>query len=449
MIPLEGSKQLTRARLFQIATIVAGLAAIVTIVSSGLDGAIFMYKIAGFLIFYFTLKEGLLIDKDLFSPYTLFALAPFCTLIYDDFLSPSYLPLPDGLAVTCIIIGQASFLLGLKMSGVVRSVIWRNKKGQKHQNRLASKDNYRLLFIVGIVPFLLSLSLRTMNIQFSAEGIDEFRSNFTLPIISAALSCFTTAGLLGTARERRYFVFFSLIVTMVVVGLFTQAKGSAVLIFLTIIFASKKYWRLKSTSRIVFVSLILMFAMFQVYGMIRQGYFHSRVYVSSYEYYRQHKDIADIPRYLQIFYKPYMYMETPLSNFAYLVENNFTPENGKLTAWPFISIFQLKRFYTIEKPVKPIRKWPYNTHTFLGDFYLDFGVMGILILPFLLGLIVSAMYSRTLVNRDIIMDAVYLYFSYATFMMFFSNHFTSSAYPLRIFLVFEFYRLIIRPIRIR
>ena len=119
---------------------------------------------------------------------------------------------------------------------------------------------------------------------------------------------------------------------------------------------------------------------------------------------------------------------------------DFEKTDGMLTFWSVISLLQLNRVYSINQVEKPVRMFPYNTHTFLADFYLDFGTVGLVIFSIFLGMIVYSVYLRSVRSNDCIKDAEYLYFGFATFMMFFSNHFSSVGYPLRIFIVFELYR---------
>ena len=413
--------------------------ALLSCYSRGFDVLTIIYKVCGLILFALSLIGGLIKDKDFFSPFTLFAATPFSILVYDEYLSSSFLPMPSAESVAHIILGQACFLVGLTIS----KISMKRVRIQQSASIPLRKYSWVTLFIIGISPIVLALVLQPFNIGMSAEAIEEYRTNFSLPVIST-LSCLTTGAILYVARTKKIKIFLVLLVITMLSGIFTLGKGSAVILFLTVLYATIYYWDNKYRIKIIICSFLTMLALFQLYGVIRQGSLDSKTYISSYEYYTANNDIKYVTKPLQPLYSMYMYLTTPLSNFSYIVENDFESTNGLLTMWPLLSTFQLKRVFGVTPEVKPIRKWPYNTHSFLADFYLDFGTVGVLILPCLLGFIVYVVYARSLHYNDVLLHAEYLYFGFATLMMFFSNHFTSIGYPVRIFLIFESFRFLSR-----
>jgi hypothetical protein len=422
---------------FLTGAIIGGSVSLLTLYLADFDVLVLIYKLIGFFLFIFSLFMGLLKDKDYFSPYTLFAVSPLCIILYTDKLSSYFLPLPEGQAIFNIILGQFCFLLGLTHYRYHVTIYQKKFVGESQKNQRISKYSYVNLFLLGMVPFILGVFFNELDITLSADNIHEFRSSFNVPIISA-ISCYAVGALLCAARENKYKIFIIMMILMFCFGLLTQARGNVVILFLVVIFSLHRYWKFKHSKTIIISALIVSLGFFQLYSLVRQGFFASKTYRSSYEYYFESGRVASLPPLLRGFYSPYMYLTTPLSNFAYLVERNQEwTTNGMLTAWPIISTFQFKRLYAVDQPEKPVRLLPYNTHTFMGDFYMDFGTSGIVILSILLGNLIYLFYIRSLKNDDCLIHAEYLYFGFATFMMFFSNHFTSIAYPLRILIVLK------------
>ena len=238
-----------------------------------------------------------------------------------------------------------------------------------------------------------------------------------------------------------------MLVLVLFLSLLTLSKGAVLFIYFMTLYCAYRYLRGQYTRITTITFALIIISTFLLFSMARQGTFATQLYKPSYEYFYENNRNAALPTLLQPFFPSYMYMTTPLSNFAYLVEINNEQTNGAMTLWPIISTFQLKRLYDFEEIAKQFRLWPYNTHTFLADFFLDFGTVGLVFLPIILGLLVYFMYVRSLRSIDVLVHAEYMYFSYAVLMMFFSNHFTSIAYPLRIVLVFEVCRMILGRLR--
>jgi len=273
----------------------------------------------------------------------------------------------------------------------------------------------------------------------SANEIQEIRASFFIPVFSM-LSCLTNVALITVMRTQRK----KQIVLVLFIVIISSSMNFAKLdLVFTMFFASYgiiKYRLVSSfSSKILLLisAIIIFFMLSQTYRYARGGeegqlYTFEKNYIDyGSKYYSE--NMRDI-------YLTYMYMVTPFSNLDYILENFNKFTNGKMTFWSLISISQIKRIYGLKPIIKPIRVWPFNTHTFLADFYMDFGILGVSILPFFLGIIVYFFYSRTFVSNDPLIISTYLYWGLATLMMFFSNHFTSVGYPLHYLIVIEIYR---------
>lgn len=415
-----------------------------TTISGSFSQEFILYKVFGYALFCFTLRIGLLRDRDYLSPFTLFATSPFAILLYSDYLSASYLPLPEGKTMAYILFSQYSFFMGLWLRKYGLRTKAPRSRSEVVKGQYKTEYSYILLGLLGLFPYILALFLGKSFVmsmsELTAERVSEFRSTFNIPIVSSLAVCLNGA-LLCAARRKLWIAVWIIGIISLSVSLLTVARGSVVVLFLTFVIAFKSK-RIRWKKSLVVCGLLVVFGIFQLYSYIRQGSLESQEYESSYERYRNTGRIEEVPDFLKPFYFPYMYMTTPLSNYDYIVEGSFPSANGKLTLWPLISTFQLKRLFGLESYSKPIRLWPYNTHAFMADFYLDFGLVGILILPAALGMFVYFYYTRSKNSEDPLIEVQYTYIGFAVLLMFFSNHFTSVAYPLRVIIIFESYRLI-------
>ena len=84
-----------------------------------------------------------------------------------------------------------------------------------------------------------------------------------------------------------------------------------------------------------------------------------------------------------------------------------------------------------------------NTHSFITDFYLDFGYFGAMLASFILGCIIFYCYRKYGLSSDALLVSFYVLISYATLMLFFSNHFIIG-YLLNYYITFGGYYLLMR-----
>jgi oligosaccharide repeat unit polymerase len=117
---------------------------------------------------------------------------------------------------------------------------------------------------------------------------------------------------------------------------------------------------------------------------------------------------------------------------------------GARSLYSLVSVLQLDGFFSIDE--RPIRAVQFNTHAYLSDFYLDFGVYGVVLLSYFLGAMVKFTYIYALQERDVLSESVWIAFAFASSMLFFSNHFTGLTYPILSFIFFHSYRAVSQTI---
>jgi oligosaccharide repeat unit polymerase len=104
----------------------------------------------------------------------------------------------------------------------------------------------------------------------------------------------------------------------------------------------------------------------------------------------------NFPKQYAFFTEPYMYISMNLENMARAVEKleNFT--YGVMTFDPLYALFGLKHwianYFTIDS--RPFLTSSYNTFAFHWYYYQDFGIVGILLLPFVTGFIIGLIYYK-------------------------------------------------------
>lgn len=122
--------------------------------------------------------------------------------------------------------------------------------------------------------------------------------------------------------------------------------------------------------------------------------------------------------------EPYMYFAMNVENFVHAVERYTNYTLGFFTFNPILSLIQLK--HPLEEYMS-IAKFPnlityaYNTYTMFFEWYRDFGIFGLTLLPFLWGIIISSSYYN--LKRKPSLQAVTLYggFLFVILFSFFVN----------------------------
>ena len=371
-------------------------------------------------------------EPQLFNPYILFLTTPVSLLIYSGGVSDIFLPeLKSGVQVI-IIIGIYAYLLGLmSLGGGSRYLKYSSPK----------KYSYAVVLILGLVPHILGMAVA--GIPLFSEDLAAARENYTLPIIGQLMIFLPVTMLIAFERQKKLLIYLSVFLN-IFFSFIMLSKWSIMFSGFFFVYAYHRYDGERIFKmRPFYVSLALLaaipllfefiFAVREVGELQQTDYFwRKEVYFNS----------SFLNNYGDYTYLPYLYLTTPWSNFSYIVEN--LPEGGFSkgirTIHSLASVFQFDSLLDITD--KPIRHVPFNTHAFLSDFYMDFGVPGVVVLPYMLGLIVKWSYIKSIKHRDVMSGAIWLSMAYASFLLFFSNHFTGLSYPLLALLFFGAFKIV-------
>jgi oligosaccharide repeat unit polymerase len=114
--------------------------------------------------------------------------------------------------------------------------------------------------------------------------------------------------------------------------------------------------------------------------------------------------------------EPYMYVVTNLENFARAVERLDQHTYGYFTFNALMSLTGLKHwladYFVIDET--PYLNSGFNTYSFLWTYYRDFGVLGLFLVPLILGALISWLYYRMRQAPSMVLISVY---AMAVFMM--------------------------------
>lgn len=123
--------------------------------------------------------------------------------------------------------------------------------------------------------------------------------------------------------------------------------------------------------------------------------------------------------------KPYMYIAMNFENLRNIVENFNDYQYGTNVAFPVFAFTNTKKFinydYQLEYRNNPI----FTTSTYMSDIYFDFGFVGVLLVPLLLGLLYRWLYDK-IQHKVSIVNSMYFVLLYCLAFCFFVNWYTNA-----------------------
>jgi oligosaccharide repeat unit polymerase len=138
-------------------------------------------------------------------------------------------------------------------------------------------------------------------------------------------------------------------------------------------------------------------------------------------------DVANVAESQVLLLAPYMYLTVSLPALQVHLDSNPRPTYGAMTFYPLFQVVN-KVDPTLEPP--PVVSdfvavpSPANTFTWLQQFYDDFGIAGVWIGPWVIGLLTSFSYFQALSSRDVFSTLMSGVFSFCLALSIYGNHFT-------------------------
>lgn len=369
-----------------------------------------------FYVLYKGLKYGGL------NPYILSIFFPVSLCIYSHSIGGIYLPELSYEFVIWVTIVYICYVFGVNLT-----INW-------HVFTLRDRRlNLNILFGLGILPHIVGFALTGFPI-FS-DDIELARQTYKVPV----LSFFHVFLFLGVYESHRMSSLKQSIIAEIILVFFSLVMLSkfdilmACLVIITARSKSKGEFRIFNVKRLL-ATIFGVLIIFTAVSMIRSGDSLSKYsYISD-----SNLDFVDVG-VLQVLLPPYYYMTTGLSNLYLIYESDFRLSLGSHSIYPLVSLAQLDHLVQIDEKI--IRLEPFNTHTYIADFLLDFGRFGAAIASLLLGGLVGLIYRIHRMSSNSWSSVMWGYCALAVLSLPFSNHFTSVGYPLIYMILLLAFRL--------
>lgn len=362
------------------------------------------------------------------NPYFLFLSTPISLLLYSDSVSSTFLPAMDLSVQVLIIGGIFAYLAGMLTVNGGRSAM---------PTANPPSYSFNAILALGLAPHLAGIA--TVGIPLLAADVNAARASYLLPIFGQFTIFLPVTMLIAFQKRNKPLILVS-VVTNVFFSFIVASKFSVMFTGLFFFYAYFRYggrtlFKINPAYLVIFALLGVPF-LFDAIFTVREN--------TDQIAYAWRRDVMFQSVFLDLYgdytYLPYLYLTAPWSNFYYVVELHPEWSYGARSLYSMISVFQLDSFFITDE--RPIRAVQFNTHAYLSDFYLDFGVYGVVFFSYFLGVLVKLTYINALKKRDVLSESVWICFAFASFMLFFSNHFTGLTYPILSFIFFNLYRAI-------
>jgi len=365
-------------------------------------------------------------EREAINPYFLFLSTPISLMLYNESVSETYLPALGLNVQLTIIAGIYAYLAGLlTISG----------NRQNYAPKKSPRYSFYLILFLGLTPHVIGVL--TVGLPLLANDVDAAREAYLVPVLGQFMFFLPLSMLIAFQRRSKTMIFSSLALnaffSVIVVSKFSIMFAGLFFLYSYFRYEGRQIFRVRPAylMALAVVSTPLLF------GFVFSA--RDNTSQSEYNWYQGTSFASELMnQYGDYTFLPYLYLTSPWSNFAYLFENDTDLTLGARTIFSLASIFQVDKLLSYEP--REVRVSAFNTHAYLSDFFLDFHVPGVVILSFLLGCFVKWIYVRAQRSSDVLTEGIWVTFGFASFMLFFSNHFTGLGYPIVALLIFSVYR---------
>lgn len=386
-------------------------------------------------IMYLLVKNGRLQDK-IYNPFNILCVTCISYLCYYQPLGGMFL---DDISVTTqVLIVLCLFAVFLGMFVVSR----KNITPIDIDNRCA---NFWIVFIVGALPTMVAIYLFGNTLDMSGEEMMETKEKMTLPFLGQLAYWLPTSIIVACKKNNSKLIVISLIASLYVALVSVTKTGMLMAcLFFAIGVTTFKPDIMKHKITLVLkkYAIIWMPVLMLSYFVYNNSIRHEASTSNSMEYLELSGTsvVKGTDNVAQGMFLNYLYFCSPWSNLDYNVRLNHERGYGKNTFGQFAHLLRID-----EKRVSKMNPTFLNTHTYITDFYIDFGYVGAIIASFILGCLIFFFYKKYGMSNDPLLIGFYVLIAYATFMMFFSNHFVNG-YLLNYFITLVGFSYFLRKI---
>jgi oligosaccharide repeat unit polymerase len=178
---------------------------------------------------------------------------------------------------------------------------------------------------------------------------------------------------------------------------------------------------------IIGIGIILMF-------LILYSFVYNDIYINTSQRYIVNK--MNIPLELSFLIDPYIYIMCNFENLNNYIVNG--PNTFFMGAASFKFIFSIMNIDSgVSETWKNNLQYPWlNTGSMFKDFYMDFGIIGIIIFTFLIGFIATYVYRKAISQKNILYCFLYTSITYALCMSFFTNYFAATDFVFNVIICY-------------
>lgn len=309
-------------------------------------------------------------------------------------------------------------------------------------------ENFYFVFIVGVLPSLIAISLYGNTLDMSGEELLESKEKMSIPFFGQFAYWLPASIIIACKKNVSRWIVIATVASFIVALMSVTKTGMLIaLMYLTIglyifnpdILKHRFVILIKKYSFIVLPVFIISFFIFnnslrhEASSDLEMSYVeksNSKVWSSTYEF-------------GQGMFLNYLYYCSPWSNLDYNIRKQHKKGYGSNTVAQFAHLLRLP-----EHRVEKLNPTFLNTHSFITDYYIDFGFFGAVIASYVLGIFIFFCYRKFGCSDDPLLLSFYILVAFATFMLFFSNHF-NQGYLLNYFITFVGYSSISRKLKLK
>lgn len=377
------------------------------------------FKVAVGLIFIYCIIEGGK-QKYIINPYYLLVLTPISLLIYLNIGNKFFIDLTKDtwLLIICNI---DALLIGLGYT----------KPTRNHERKL-NKIYAQRLYTVTAWIFTILGSIPPIIYRFTGTVIP----------VAYIITMLGVAGVMaGMATKKRKLIVPIIIIYVFPILLGGASKTGVLTLLIALLISYEKFYvndnDIKSLMKIrkhilvgCVIAIPIMISAFTFANKERGSYDANE----NYEYYRSNVEW----NFDAAYFMPYMYITTPWANLQYVTETQDNRSYGYWLTKPILGpIFGDK---LLKDNYVPQSYSSFNTFSFIGLHFKDFGYWGSLLISLFLGFFIKKVYSLYAFSTLPYDAASYVFSAQATLELFFSNHFFGQSYPFMIVLVMYLFK---------
>ena len=326
-----------------------------------------------------------------------------------------------------IIISYATFLLGFKIFNMKNIDIDINNRKICRINEKKLYLSIKIITILSLIGFTLEVAILKYIPLFS-KNMEAYRAfNITgIHYFVVSVGIIPTLTLLykkigGTKRVFLY-NFISFLISILILS------RQLIIMQIVLVTISYHYTIKKISLKKLGIFLIIGLILFSLSFRLRN---QSSQYINK---------VADImPKYQSsMFVKPLLYFNMNFTNLNIIVNKFHDYKMGQNMIFPIVAFTGLKNEFNYNYKENYLATKNFNTSTYLADIYFDFGIFGVIIIPFILGVIYSFLYRNMKKNLSII-NLIYFLLIYCLIFCFFVNWYYNTAIIFDIILIFIIY----------